>query len=191
MNRLTRKFFNKNSVLVAKKLLGKIIIRRYKGVKLSGKIVEVESYRGRDDEGSHAHLKKTKRNFLMFGKPGIAYIYLCYGNYYLLNIVTERKGNPGAVLIRAIQPVEGIKTMLKMRRTKDIKKLTSGPGKLTEALAIDKSLNGEDITKSKKLFIINNNEKFKIKSSSRIGIKKGIEKKWRFYIDNNPFVSKN
>ena len=190
MNRLSVNFFNKNSVCVAKKLLGKIIVRRYNGVKLSGKIVEVESYRGKDDAGSHAFKKKTQRNSLMFGKPGVAYIYLCYGNHYLLNIVTEKDGEPGAVLIRAIEPVNGIKTMMKMSGVKNINNLTNGPGKLTKALGIDKTLNGEDVTKSKKLFFLNNNKKFKINSSSRIGIKKGKEKKWRFYIANNPFVSK-
>ncbi len=191
MRRLKRKFFIKNSVFVAKKLLGKIIIRRYKGEELSGKIVEVESYRGKDDAGSHAYNKKTKRNFLMFGKPGISYIYFCYGNYYLLNIVTEKKGNPGAVLIRAIEPLKGIKTMMKLRGLKNIKKLTNGPGRLTQALFIDKSLNGEDVTKSNKLFFIDNKERFKIKVTTRIGIKKGLEKKWRFYIAGNTFVSKN
>lgn len=180
MKRLNRNFYYKNSVAVAKKLLGKIIIRKYKGGMLSGKIVEVEAYRGNDDSGSHAYKKKTKRNSIMFGKPGYAYVYLCYGNHYLLNIVTEKEGQAGAVLIRAVEPLKGID------------KATNGPGKLTRAFFIDKKFNGEDLIKSKELFIVENNEKekLKIKATSRIGIKTGLDKKWRFYIAGNKFVSK-
>jgi DNA-3-methyladenine glycosylase len=180
MKRLNRDFYCKNSVTVAKKLLGKIIMRKYKGETLSGKIVEVEAYRGKDDSGSHAYKKKTKRNSIMFGKPGYAYVYLCYGNHYLLNVVAEKEGNAGAVLIRAVEPLKGID------------KMTNGPGKLTKAFFIDKKFNGEDIVKSKELFIVENSkkEKFTIKATSRIGIKTGLDKKWRFYIKGNKFVSK-
>ena len=189
--RLDRVFFNRNSVIVAKDLLGKILVRNINGKKITGMIVETEAYRGNQDAGSHAYKKITSRNKIMYGPPGYAYVYFCYGNHYLFNIVTEREGMPGAVLIRAIEPVNNIKEMIKRRKVADINKLTDGPGKLTQAFAITKNENGMDIVKSSKLFVIDSNNKRKIKiiSASRVGIKQGLEKKWRFYIKDNKFVS--
>jgi DNA-3-methyladenine glycosylase len=189
--RLSRNFFSRNSVIVAKELLGKILVRKIKGKKISGMIVETEAYRGSKDEGSHAYKKITPRNKIMFGPPGIAYVYFCYGNHYLLNIVTEKNGSPGSVLIRAIEPVDNISEMKKRRRTDDIYKLTNGPGKLTQAFDIGKNENGIDVIKSKTFFFIKpgNKHKFKIISTSRVGIKQGLDKKWRFYIKDNKFVS--
>ncbi len=189
--RLTRKFFDRNSVMVAKELLGKILVRRINGKRLTGKIVETEAYRGEKDPGSHAYRKRTPRNEIMFGPPGHAYVYFCYGNHYLLNIVTERKGKAGAVLIRALEPLTNIKEMIKRRKINDKYKLTNGPGKLTEAFAIDKNENGMDVIKSKKLFVVcsDKRERIKIISTSRVGIKRGLEKKWRFYIKGNKYIS--
>lgn len=189
--RLNRKFFSQNSVIVAKKLLGKILIRKINGRKISGMIVETEAYRGNKDKGSHAYKKITSRNKIMFGPPGFTYVYFCYGNHYLLNIVTEKKGKPGAVLIRALEPLTNIDEMKKRRRVFDKNQLTNGPGKLTEALAIGKKENNIDVIKDKNIYIEDLKLKkfFKIISSSRIGIKQGLEKKWRFYIAGNKYVS--
>lgn len=189
--RLTRNFFNRNSVKVAKELLGKILVRRINGKKISGMIVETEAYRGSKDKGSHAYRKVTSRNKIMFGPPGYAYVYFCYGNHYLLNIVTESKGKPGAVLIRALEPLENIREMIKRRKVADTYKLTNGPGKLTKAFAIGKNENGVDVVKNSTLFLVDSNKRrdFKIISTSRVGIKQGLEKKWRFYISGNKYVS--
>jgi len=189
--RLKRDFFDRNTVVVAKELLGKILVRKVNGKKVSGMIVETEAYRGDKDAGSHAYKKITPRNKIMFGPPGYSYVYFCYGNHYLLNIVTEGKGSPGAVLIRALEPLSNLKEMIKRRKIVDKYKLTNGPGKLTQAFAIRKNENGMDIIKSRELFIVdsNNVRKFKIISTSRVGIKQGTEKKWRFYIKGNKYIS--
>ncbi|MCX7698067.1 MAG: DNA-3-methyladenine glycosylase [Candidatus Goldbacteria bacterium] len=189
--RLKRSFFERNSTVVAKNLLGKILVRIINDQRVSGIIVETEAYRGDKDPGSHAYKKITDRNKIMFGPPGVAYVYLCYGNHYLLNIVTEKEGFPGAVLIRALEPYENIKLMKILRKVDDEYKLTNGPGKLTEALAIGRKENGLDVVNSKNLFIedLKDRKKFKIISTSRVGIKQGLDKKWRFYIEGNKYVS--
>ncbi|MCX8092714.1 MAG: DNA-3-methyladenine glycosylase [Candidatus Goldbacteria bacterium] len=189
--RLKRSFFERNSTVVAKDLLGKILVRIINDQRVSGIIVETEAYRGDKDPGSHAYKKITDRNKIMFGPPGVAYVYFCYGNHYLLNIVTEKEGWPGAVLIRALEPYENIELMKKLRKTDNEYKLTDGPGKLTEALAIGRKENGLDVINSKNLFLedLNNSKKFKIISTSRVGIKQGLDKKWRFYIEGNKYVS--
>jgi len=190
---LKRSFYARNSVKVAKNLLGKILVRELPEGRLSGKIVEVEAYGGSDDPASHAYRGKTSRNEVMFGKPGLAYIYFTYGMHYCLNVKTEREGIPGAVLIRALEPLEGIEIMKRNRSIEKLSELTNGPAKLTKAMKITKELNGWDLTKGKKLFICKPKvkEKFEIATTYRIGIKVGTEKPWRFYIKRNPFVSRS
>ena len=179
MKILKRDFFAHFTVKVAKKLLGKILIRKIGENKLSGKIVEVEAYLGKEDPASHASFGKTPRNSVMFGKPGFAYVYFCYGNHYMMNVVTEKEGIAGAVLIRALEPY-------KCRLSAEI----NGPGKLTKALRIGKGFNGYDLTKGKKIYLADDGlKKFKIKRSGRIGIKKGCNKLFRFYIAGNKNVS--
>ena len=131
---LKREFYTENSVKVAEKLLGKLLVRELPEGTLIGKIVEVEAYGGRDDPASHAYRGKTPRNQIMFGKPGLAYIYFTYGMHYCLNVKAEREGVPGAVLIRALEPIEGIEIMKKNRGVEKITELTSGPAKLTLSL---------------------------------------------------------
>jgi DNA-3-methyladenine glycosylase len=151
--------------------------------------VETEAYKGKEDPGSHAFRKKTPRNEVMFGPPGRAYVYFCYGSHYLFNIVTEKEGEAGAVLIRGIEPEAGIDLMKIRRGTKDIFSLANGPAKLTQALAIDKRQNRLDLT-GKGLYIAEGKkEKFIIASGPRIGIKQGLHLKWRFWIKNNLHVS--
>ena len=188
---IKREFYAENSVKVAEKLLGKLLVRELPEGTLIGKIVEVEAYGGRDDPASHAYRGKTPRNQVMFGKPGLAYIYFTYGMHYCLNVKAEREGVPGAVLIRALEPIEGIEIMKKNRGVEKITELTSGPAKLTKALRITTELNGWDLTLGKKLFICKSprEEKFEIVAAPRIGIKAGTERLWRFYIRDNAFVS--
>ena len=160
------------------------------GRKLSGKIVETEAYHGLYDPASHAYGGMTPRNRVMFGEPGHAYVYFTYGMYYCLNVITERKGVPAAVLIRALEPMEGIEIMERRRKKEKPEDLTSGPGKLCQAMGIDKSLNGKDLI-GKIIYVEDRGEKVvKIISTNRIGIDEGKEKKWRFYLKDNKYVSR-
>jgi DNA-3-methyladenine glycosylase len=189
MKRLGRKFFEKETVKTAKSLLGKYLVHIYRGRKISGRIVEVEAYRGKDDPGSHAFRKRTPRNEVMFGPPGRAYVYFCYGAHYLFNIVTEKEGEAGAVLIRALEPAAGIDIMKKRRAVKDVYALTGGPGKLTQALGIDRKHNRLSLT-GKEIFLEEGGkEKFTVSCGPRIGIKQGLHLKWRFWIKGSRFVS--
>jgi len=179
MQKLSRKFFDRCAVEVAKDLLGKVLVVG----DCSGRINEVEAYKGSEDPASHAYLGITERNKPMFGKSGHFYVYFTYGMYHCLNIVTEIDKSPSAVLIRSIIPLSGIDIMQK-RRGKD-NNLTNGPGKLCIALDINKKKhNNLDICKNNDCYIYDDGFLPKhIKSSSRIGIKKGLEQKWRFFYD--------
>ncbi len=152
-------------------------------------ITETEAYTGKADPGSHAYRSRTKRNEPMFGPPGRAYVYFCYGNHFLFNIVTEKQGTAGAVLIRALEPVSGLGMMKKLRKTNDIINLTNGPGKLTQALAIGPGQNTADLTGDDLYVAKGTARKFRTASGSRIGIKRGLEKKWRFWIKGSEYVS--
>jgi DNA-3-methyladenine glycosylase len=138
---LPRKFYTEPTLTVARYLLGARLVRILDGVRLAGIITEAEAYIGEEDLGCHAKSGKTKRNSVMYGPPGYAYVYFTYGNHWMLNVVTERDGFPSAVLIRAIQPIEGIEIILRRRSGRD----TLGPGKLAQALGIEGALNGADL----------------------------------------------
>jgi len=188
--KLEREFYDRPTTRVAKDLLGKYLVVKNRRRILSGKIVEAEAYIGSKDPACHASKGMTPRNRVMFGPPGHAYIYFTYGMYHCLNLVTEKEGFPAAVLIRAVEPEEGIESMIKRRKTKNIKNLTSGPGKLCQALGLDRSRNGEDLC-SEKIWVEDRGEKTEtIESASRIGITSGTNRKWRFYIRANQFVSR-
>jgi len=128
----------------------------------------------------------------MFGKGGVAYVYFTYGMHYCFNVVTERQNAPGAVLVRALEPLNGIEAMRRNRGNKNLLNLTNGPAKLTEAMSITKKQNGLDLARSKELFICEPNvkENFEIVTTKRIGIKVGVDKPWRFCIKDNKFVSR-
>jgi len=179
-------------VTVARALLNKHLVRVNGGTVLIGRIVEVEAYGGRNDPASHAHRGKTPRNMPMFGEPGHAYIYFTYGNHYCLNATTQPPGVAGAVLIRAVEPLKGLDTMKKLRPDVSELQLTNGPGKLTKAFAIDRSLNEIDLTRRGILYIGNTRTEspFAVERSPRIGITLGIERLWRFYIESNEYVSR-
>lgn len=188
---LPRKFYARDTVRVAKCLLGKRLVRVKGRSRMGGRIVEVEAYRGLDDPASHAFRGPTPRNAPMFGEPGHAYVYFTYGNHYCLNITTQATGTPGAVLIRAVEPVEGLQAMRRLRPNVSDPNLTNGPGKLTKALGIDRALNEVDMTKPSPLFVADSDEtQFEIVRSARVGISRGTDLLWRFHIRGNPYVSK-
>ncbi len=181
MKPLTPSFFARNTVKVAKSLLGKII--SVNG--MHARIVETEAY-GRDP-ASHA-FKRTERSALMYDTHGHVYVYLIYGMYECINFTTERN-QPGAVLIRAVEPLKGIERMKKNRGTEEIYNLCSGPGKLCEALGISRKLNGLPL--GNKVQVHDDGYKIqKIGVSSRIGIKDALHLPWRFFIEGNGFVSR-
>ncbi|MEE8383894.1 MAG: DNA-3-methyladenine glycosylase [Nitrosopumilus sp.] len=184
MNILPRKFYLKNTVTVAKNLLGKRIVRKIGRHEISGIIIETEAYRHKDDPASHAFKKITERNKVMFGDVGIAYVYFTYGMHYCFNVVAKNpKIKAGAVLIRAIQPEKGIKIIQENREGINFVNLTNGPAKLTQALKITKEHYGIDLTKHSKLFITDGIKKpAKIFASPRIGIKEATDKLWNFKI---------
>jgi len=202
--RLTRKFFIRPTLIVAKDLLGKYLVRKIGKKKLVGKIVETEAYIGPQDRASHAFggriTERCKTEYLIGGH---IYIYLCYGMYWQLNITTEKKGKPECVLIRALEPViENSKfqilnsKQIPKSKLKLLRKLTSGPGRLCRWLKLDKSFNGEDLTKSKRIWLEDRGltiKKSDIVATERVGIDYAGEwakKPWRFYIKDNPFVSR-
>ena len=178
-------FYQPDTLKVARALIGKKLVRQIGKLQLSGIITETEAYCGEEDSACHAHRGQTRRNSVMFGPPGYAYVYFTYGMHYLLNIVTEAEGRPCAILIRAISPVEGLKEM-EARRKRKGHELTNGPAKLCQALGIDKSFNGWDLTTGTELWV----EDYKtipaklITATPRIGIDYAEEEHrqalWRF-----------
>ena len=185
MTILNKTFYECGTLKVARALIGKKLVRQIDRRQLSGMIVETEAYCGKEDSACHAHRGKTKRNSVMFGPPGHAYVYFTYGMHYLLNMVTEAEGKPCAVLIRAILPIAGLEEM-EARRKRQGPELTNGPAKLCQALGIDKSLNGWDLTAGDQIWV----EDYKtipakrVTATPRIGIAYAMEKHrnalWRF-----------
>lgn len=193
---LEEKFFAARTTDVAKQLLGKVLVHRAEGGVLAGMIVETEAYIGPHDKASHASRGRTKRTEVMFGNPGTWYVYMIYGMYYCLNVVTEPPGYPSAVLIRALEPLEGVSRMKINRRKKDMLQLTNGPGKLCQALGIDKRYdNTSGVSPQERLYLEDWGLFFKensIKLARRIGV--DYAGPWknrllRFYVKNNNFVS--
>ncbi len=190
---LPRDFYGRDTIAVAKELLGKVLVRETPAGRSSVRIVETEAYCGPHDKACHASKGMTDRNRVMFGAPGHAYVYFIYGMYHCLNFVTERDGYPAAVLVRACEPLEGVEAMWGLRKkAKKLTDLTSGPGRLCMALDIDRSLNGLDLCKKGPLYVEDGDDVHDIVSGKRIGVDYAGEykdKPWRFYIKNSPFVS--
>ncbi len=189
MARLTRGFFEGYTPKVARALLGCQLVRIMDGVRVSGKIVETEAYRGAGDPASHAYRGRTSRNAVMFGEAGHAYLYFSYGFHWCLNLTTEPSGRAGAVLIRAIEPVEGVERMMMNRQVESYAHVADGPGKLTRALGIDGRLNGEDLVTSGRLFVEEGKKARGIGVGPRVGITRGTEYLWRFFVKESRFVS--
>jgi DNA-3-methyladenine glycosylase len=187
---LPREFYERDPETVAKELLGKRLTRKSGKNLLKGIIVEAEAYYGLNDPASRAYHGMKKYNKPMWNEPGTAFIYNVH-KYWMFNIVAHKPNNIGAVLIRAIEPTKGIEIMKKNRPAKKLFDLANGPGKLTMALKINKDLNGIPVTSCEsKITIANNKMKLEIGSSYRIGVRKDLERKLRFFIKGNKFVSK-
>jgi len=180
MNKLDRDFYIQDTIKAAKAVLGKILVHETPEGILSGRIVETEAYL-QDDPACHASRGMTKRNLVMFGEPGHAYVYFTYGFHYCLNFVTRPKGTPEAVLIRALEPLEGIEAMRHNRKKTRDTELCSGPGKLTQAMRIDLFHNGEDLLGDRLYVVDDAQDVGDILCKPRIGIKEATDKLWRFY----------
>ena len=193
--KLSQSFLQKPTLDVAQALLGKYLVVRLGKNILAGKIVETEAYIGEDDLACHASKGRTPRTEMLYQKAGTAYVYLVYGMYHCFNIVTEHADFPSAVLIRAVEPTEGIEEMQKRRRQKALHNLASGPGKLCMALGITKRINGKTVLGSA-LYIEDRGEivpQKDIIKAKRVGVdyaKHCKDYRWRFYIKGNGFGSK-
>jgi len=191
--KLPRSFYERSTIVVAKQLLGKYLVRQHPKGNTVGRIVETEAYVGPQDLACHAAKGRTARTEVMFGPPGHAYVYFIYGFYNMLNLVTEAKDYPAAVLIRAVEPVQGIELMQNRRRSSALRSLASGPGKLCQAFGIDRSLNGADLCGGV-LFVQDSGDPVpKFLAKPRIGVDyagKWKDKPLRFLVRGNEFVSK-
>lgn len=197
--RLTRPFFARDTLSVAQDLLGRRLVRVLDGRRLSGAIVETEAYIGEQDEASHASPGPTERNASMYAPAGHAYVYLIYGMYHCFNIVTEREGFPAAVLIRALEPLEGLDAMRERRGpvgARDVRKLTSGPGRLCQALAIDRRHDGADLCAPEASLFLEAGDPVTgvdVATSPRVNVRgdeAAVRAPWRFYVEGNPYVSR-
>ncbi|MEX0805263.1 MAG: DNA-3-methyladenine glycosylase [Candidatus Binatia bacterium] len=191
--KLPRSFYEQPTIDVAKQLLGKYLVRNHAGGTTAGRIVETEAYIGPQDKACHASRGRTPRTEVMFGPAGHAYVYFIYGFYNMLNLVTEAKDYPAAVLIRAVEPVDGIELMKTRRENGALRNLASGPGKLCQAFAIDRSLNGADLC-ANILYVEDRGEAVpKFQATPRVGVDyagKWRSKPYRFLIRGSEFVSK-
>jgi DNA-3-methyladenine glycosylase len=197
MKKLTTDFYRRSDVLlIARELLGKILVTQWDGVCTAGRIVEVEAYNGIADKAAHSYNgRRTARNEVMYAAGGLAYVYLCYGIHHLFNVVTNSKEVPHAILIRAAEPVEGVEAMLRRTGKKKLDyTLTRGPGNLSKALGIHTSFNSTTLL-GRELFIGDDGFRYppkKIARSPRIGVDYAGDDAalpYRFYIKGNPFVS--
>ncbi len=186
LRKLPRSFYARATDAVARDLLGKVLILKAQE-RLCGRIVETEAYT--DDEASHAHRGRTPRNEPMFGQAGHAYVYFIYGMYHCLNVVTEGQGIPGAVLIRAVEPLEGVDAMMRNRKNRRLHQLTNGPGKLCQAFGITAVHNGLDFTRSELSIADDGYRPSRVARSTRIGIRRAAEEKRRYFLPHHPFLS--
>ncbi len=191
MKSLPRSFFERNTRLVALELIGHLLVLTQDGVTLSGRIVETEAYFGSDDPASHAFRGQTPRNRPMFGPAGMSYVYFTYGNHYCLNVVTEGDGIAGAVLIRALEPVQGISVMKRRRGVSGLTQIASGPAKLTQSFGIGREHSEQDLTKPPFFLAEGKPSDFvRIEVATRIGISSAQDRLLRFYELDNPHVSR-
>lgn len=202
MKKLTREFYQGDTLDVSKRLLGKFLVHEIDGMKLIGRIVEVEAYKGPQDKAAHSYNnRRTERVEIMYGPPGFAYIFAIYGMYYCMNVVTGEIETPNAILIRAIEPISPLNQLSLNRYGKNYSNLTkrsiinmtNGPGKLCKALKIDKTNYGDNLCGDKLYLMDNEDDKeIEICESPRINIgyaEEAIHYPWRFFIKGNPFVS--
>ena len=194
---LPREFYDRDPRRVCRELLGKVLVRIERRRYLAARIVEVEAYLGKNDGASHSFVGRTARNAVLFGPPGFAYVYFIYGTHYCLNVSCLPDGVAGGILFRAAEPLVGIEAMarsrgLTMKGERDLRNLTSGPGRLAEAFGITRERdNAKDLASSDSdLFIADDGYRVrKVLTTPRIGITKAAERPWRFVIAGNSFVS--
>jgi len=194
---LAREFYDRDPRRVSGELLGKVLVRRERSQFRAARIVEVEAYLGEDDPAAHSFAGRTPRNAVLFGPPGYAYVYFIYGNHYCLNVSCLPDGVAGGILFRAAEPLVGLDEMARSRgvsilSTRDLRKLTSGPGRLAEAFGITRERdNGKDLTSARSgLFIADDGYRVRrVLATPRIGITKAAERPLRYMIGGNEFVS--
>ena len=193
-------FYSRSTLKVLEDLIGKVLVRKSEDGLTSGVIVEAEAYTGEDDPASYSFSGRTKRSEIMYGPPGRAFVHFTYGMHHMLNLVTEKEEFPAAILIRALEPREGISLMKKRRQTEELFNLCSGPAKICEAFGIDRSHNGVSLSSSRSPLFIKEGERRQegekreegreeLIWTSRIGIQQGKERLWRAYLRGNPFIS--
>jgi DNA-3-methyladenine glycosylase len=187
---LSKSFYSRPTIQVAKGLLGQLLVHETPQGTTAGRIVEVEAYLPKNDPGCHAFRGMTPRNEVIFGPTGYAYVYFCYGNHFMFNVVTEREGVPGAVLVRALEPVKGAGLMAKRRQKYDEGDLglTNGPGKLVQALGINRDHNKTKLWR-RPLYLQSAKREQPVGVTTRIGITEGSELPLRFYLKGNPYIS--
>jgi DNA-3-methyladenine glycosylase len=184
------KLLNGEVVEVAQRLLGCILVREIHGLRLSGRIVETEAYH-QTDAASHSYKGRTPSTEIMFGPAGFLYVYFTYGMHYCMNVVTGAEDEGSAVLIRALEPLEGTETMRLARHGLPDLQLTNGPAKVCQALSVDKVLNGHDLQEPPlQLLIQPGVPESKVIVTTRIGISKNKDRRWRFYLKGNPYISR-
>jgi len=189
---LPTEYYARDTVVVAKALLGQLLVSVVGGRRCLARIVETEAYVGPHDPACHAAgWRRTARNDVLYGPPGLAYVYFTYGMHWCANVVTEREGFPAAVLLRAAEPLEGLTVMRRRRGGVRDAALAAGPARLTQALGIDRSLNGHRLTE-RPLWIAEGARvaRRQVAVATRVGIRVATDWKLRFYIRDNPFVSR-
>jgi DNA-3-methyladenine glycosylase len=200
---LKAEFYDRDPRRVARALLGKLLVRRTAGGVLAGRIVETEAYLGQDDPAAHSAAGRTARNAVLFGPPGIAYVYFIYGNHYCLNVSCLPDGAAGGVLFRALEPVVGVEQMAEargieltkdvaLRKISELRKISSGPGRMAEALDVTRERdNGKSLVSSRSdLRIVDDGYRLRgVTVTPRIGIVKAADRPLRYFVTGNPFVS--
>ena len=190
--KLTRDFYLRDACSVANDLIGKILVHDSPEGRTSGIIVETEAYRGPEDKAAHSfNGRRTKRTEIMFHEGGLSYVYMIYGMYYCFNVTASTEGKPEAVLVRALEPLEGIPLMSERRRTSRIKNLCNGPGKLCRSMGITKEHYGADLC-GNVLYVIDDGNNFRVMTSKRINVDYAEECRdflWRYFAEGSSFVS--
>ncbi len=193
---LPQAFFSRPTLEVAPELVGALVVRTLEpGVERDGpvvlvaRLVEVEAYLGPEDPASHAY-RRTPRSAVMWGPPGRAYVYFSYGNHHCMNVVTEPEGTAGAVLLRAAEPLHGVAVMQRLRGGVPVRDLLRGPGRLTQALAVDRRFNGWDLTRPGPLYLAAGPGPSRVATSPRVGIRRAADRPWRFFDPHSPYVSR-
>jgi DNA-3-methyladenine glycosylase len=183
---LPRRFYRRDSLEVGPELIGRLLVRETDGVRMAGRIVEVEAYRP-DDPASHSFRGRTPRNATMFGPPGHAYVYVSHGIHHCLNLTT---GGGAAVLLRALEPVEGVAEMARRRGTSELRFLCAGPGRLCQALGVALADDGRDLTRRDGLWVAAGEPGTSILATPRVGISVAVDEAWRFVEEGSRFLSR-